>query len=114
MIGTKIRQLRLDNKIKQISIAKYLEITQPAYSRLESNENTLNAKQILKLAKYYNVTSDYILGIESTKNENYISKKFNKLSDDNKVIISTMMDSLIVTQDMGKSFNSPNKKSNVG
>ena len=57
----RIRELREDNDIKQKDIAKYLNISQNGYSQYETGTNEIPAKIIVKLAKYYNVSTDYIL-----------------------------------------------------
>lgn len=114
MTGDKLKELRKENNIKQITVAKYLEISQPAYSKFENNESVLNAIQIIKICKFYNITSDSLLGVKYGEEKSYIEREFNKLTVENKAIISTMINSLIQTQDVGKSSYSQNKKSNAG
>ena len=62
-----MRELREDNDIKQIDIAKYLETTQQVYSRYENGTNEIPVRHIIALAKFYNVSCDYILGESDIK-----------------------------------------------
>lgn len=57
----KIRDLREDNDKKQEEIAKYLNITQRAYSQYELDQRKIPIEIILKLSEFYDVTTDYIL-----------------------------------------------------
>lgn len=59
-----IRDLREDNDLTQTDIANYLQTTQQMYSRYEKGLNELPIRHLIALCKFYNVTSDYILGLE--------------------------------------------------
>ena len=59
----RIRELREDNDKKQIEIAKLLGIQQNSYSQIESGKNTIQIEHLIKLANYYNTSTDYILGL---------------------------------------------------
>lgn len=60
-----IRELREDNDKTQKEIADYLGTTQQVYSRYEKGENEMPIRHIISLCKYYNASSDYILGLTS-------------------------------------------------
>lgn len=64
----RIRELREDNDLTQKDIAKILGTTQQVYSRYEKGENEIPIRHIISLAKYYNVTTDYILCVSDKKN----------------------------------------------
>lgn len=59
-----IRDLREDNDLSQREVAEYLQTTQQVYSRYETGLNELPIRHLIALCKFYNVTSDYILGLE--------------------------------------------------
>lgn len=63
-----IRELREDNDLHQADIAKLLQTTQQVYSRYEKGLNEMPIRHIITLAKFYNVSCDYILG-ETDKKE---------------------------------------------
>ena len=63
----RIRELREDNDLKQADIANILGTTQQVYSRYENGTNEMPIRHLITLAKYYNIRSDYILGISDKK-----------------------------------------------
>lgn len=56
--------LREDNDIEQKELAELLGITQSAYSKYEKRRCKMSIEDLIKLCKYYNVSSDYVLGLE--------------------------------------------------
>lgn len=58
----KIKDLREDNDLSQKEIAKILNISQVAYSYYEIGKRNIPLDLLIKLADYYNVTLDYIVG----------------------------------------------------
>ncbi len=57
----RIRELREDKDLYQKDIAKILNISQQQYARYESEENQLSYDGLIKLAKFYNTSIDYLL-----------------------------------------------------
>ena len=57
----RLKELREDADIKQQTIANYLHIKQNTYSQYENGQRQLPTDVLIKLAKYYNVSTDYIL-----------------------------------------------------
>jgi len=57
-----IRDLREDNDLTQQYIAELLGTSQTMYARYERGANELPIRHLLKLADFYDVTTDYILG----------------------------------------------------
>lgn len=58
-----LRELREDNDLTQQEIADVLGTTQQVYSRYEKGINEMPIRHIITLCKYYNVSSDYVLGL---------------------------------------------------
>lgn len=58
----RIRDLREDNDLTQTEVAKILNTNQKVYSRYETAENEMPIRHLVALCKFYNVSSDYILG----------------------------------------------------
>ena len=67
----RIKDLREDKDLKQIDIAKILETTQKQYSRWETGQYPIPFEIVIKLAKYYNVSIDYIAGLTNIKNKTW-------------------------------------------
>ncbi len=63
----RIRDLREDNDKTQTDIANYLQMKQPQYCRYENGLRDIPSDILIKLAKYYKVSTDYILGISDKK-----------------------------------------------
>lgn len=62
MYFQRLRDLREDKDMKQIEIADMLGIQQTVYSRYERGFQNIPIEHLLKLADFYNVSTDYILG----------------------------------------------------
>ena len=60
----RIFQLRKEFKLSQADLAKNIGVTQKAIDFWEKSINEPKATYIIKLAKFFNVTCDYILGVE--------------------------------------------------
>ena len=65
----RIRELREDNDFNQTEIAEILNVGQKTYSDYELGKTRIPIDSIIKLAKYYNVSLDYICGVSNIKNE---------------------------------------------
>ncbi len=63
----RLKDLREDSDIKQKEIAEYLHIKQNTYSQYENGQRQLPIDILIMLAKYYDVSTDYILGITDIK-----------------------------------------------
>lgn len=61
MIYKRIRDLREDKDLTQTDIAKYLHISQRAYSRYENDERSIPIEVLAKLADFYNTSIDYLV-----------------------------------------------------
>lgn len=61
-MSKRLRDLRENNVFTQKQIAEYLYVKQSAYSRYERNSRNIPIEYLFKLADYYNVSVDYILG----------------------------------------------------
>lgn len=66
-MSQRLKELREHNNISQNEIAKILNIKQQQYSRYEKDLNKISLKYLILLAKYYNTSTDYILGITNEK-----------------------------------------------
>ena len=60
-----IKDLREDNDIKQKTVAEYLGVSQQTYSNYENGHREIPIWVVLKLSRYYKVSTDYLLGADS-------------------------------------------------
>lgn len=65
----RMRNLREDNDMTQKEIATVLGTSQTMYARYERGANELPIRHLVRLAEYYNVTTDYLLGLTKEKGE---------------------------------------------
>lgn len=63
----RIRDLREDNDKTQQEIASYLGTSQTMYARYERGANEMPIRHLIALCRLYNVSADYILGMEKQK-----------------------------------------------
>ena len=61
----RIRDLREDRDKTQQEIADVLGTSQTMYARYERGANALPIHHLITLCKYYQVSSDYFLGLEN-------------------------------------------------
>ena len=65
----RIREIREDNLLTQQKVADLLNIGQRTYADYESGKTRIPIDNIMKLAKFYNVSMDYITGASNIKTE---------------------------------------------
>ncbi len=58
----RIRDLREDKDLNQTAVAKMLGMSQTGYSKYETGENDVPTAILIKLANFYGVSIDYLLG----------------------------------------------------
>ena len=63
----RIRELREDHDLTQSDIAKILNMSQTGYSKYEVGSHDIPTKILISLAKFYNVSTDYILELSDKK-----------------------------------------------
>lgn len=61
----RIRDMREDSDKKQEELAIVLGITRQQYHLYESGKREIPVHHLIKLAKFYNVSVDYLLGLIS-------------------------------------------------
>lgn len=62
MEGQRLKELRLKNKLTQEELGKMLNLTNVSISGYENGDRTPDIENLSKLADYFNVTTDYLLG----------------------------------------------------
>ena len=58
----RIRDLREDHDLTQSKVAAMLGMSQTGYSKYETGENDIPTGILIKLAKFYDTSIDYLLG----------------------------------------------------
>ena len=71
----RLKDLREDHDMYQKEVAKLLGISQQYYSEYEKGKRTIPVQHLITLAKHYNTSIDYIVGL--TDEINSKKKKVN-------------------------------------
>ena len=64
----RIKDLREDHDMYQKDVAKLLGITQQYYSEYEKGKRTIPIQHLITLAKFYETSIDYIVGLTDENN----------------------------------------------
>lgn len=62
ILAQRLIELRTENGISQATLAKACKISQSCIAMLEKEKNEASASTVQKIAEYFNVTTDYLLG----------------------------------------------------
>ena len=73
-LGSKIKNIRYNNNISQVEMAKMLEINRNYLSRIETNKSLPTAEVLTKLAERFNISIDSLLGINLDGKDGEIAK----------------------------------------
>ena len=67
-LGDRIRLLRESKRLKQFELSKELNVTKQMMSFYENDKRQPDLNMIVKIALYFNVSTDYLLGITKRMN----------------------------------------------
>ena len=67
MYFKRMYDLRVDNDMTQQQVADYLVCNRLVYARYERGQREIPVSMLIKLAKLYNTSTDYILGLVDCK-----------------------------------------------
>lgn len=90
----RLRDLRRENNLTSRDLAKLLNVSQPTITRWENGLQEPSKKNVKKLASYFNVSSDYLLGLTDER-EPY--KKPMKFEETLKILENTKRNDDIFT-----------------
>ena len=114
MKGYRLKQLREDMKLKQDELADALSISPSAVGMYERDERDPNDELTLKIANFFNVSTDYLLGnsdikrpitLNLTENDIKFIQNIKKLDETNKMIIRNTIDALFDKQEKNEKEN---------
>ena len=64
IIGERIKELRKEKGVSQLTLAKAVGVDKRAIIFWEQQVNEPKASYIVNLAKFFNVSTDYLLGLD--------------------------------------------------
>ena len=66
-LSTRIAQLRKESGLSQSQLGLKFGLSQDAISNMERGRRTTTTEKIIEIAKYFNVTTDYLLGLSDER-----------------------------------------------
>lgn len=75
ILGSRLQELRVSRRLSQKVVSHEIGTTQQNLSRYEKNVYLLPIDLLIKLSNYFNVSTDYILGLSDTKRGNQSSNQ---------------------------------------
>jgi len=64
MLGQKIKELRKEKGLTQAELARCLNVTRSAVALWETDNTDPDIKNIIEIAKFFNITLDELFGLE--------------------------------------------------
>lgn len=73
-VADRLKVVREDRNKTKEQVANYLEIQLRAYQRYEAGERVPDLEKLKSLAKYFNCTLDYLVGMDIPQDKKYIDR----------------------------------------
>ena len=67
IFGERVRELRLSKKLKQSELGEVVSLSFQAINSIERGRRNTTFENLVKLAKYFDVSTDYLLGVSDVK-----------------------------------------------
>ena len=95
-IAKRLKKLREQANLGQDEMARLLGIKRPAYSKIERGINNILTEHVIKIARHFNVTTDWLLtGIEGApvnEQDAFDYSKFGKYKSTAKLMFTEMIE----------------------
>lgn len=73
----RIKMLRKSRRMNQEALAGFVGVSQQTISKIERNVSAISIDLLIQLADFFNVTTDYILGLSNEKRNLQCANKMN-------------------------------------
>ena len=74
----RLKVIRRMRGYTQNEVARVIDVTQRTYSKYETGELSIKISQLDLLSKFYKVSVDYLLGLNSNSSNKLMGKKYNE------------------------------------
>lgn len=81
-MASRIKEVRESRHVIQEIVANEIGVTQQAFSKYERDITNIKVDVLIKLAEYFNVTTDYLLGLSDVKRDLQRQVEMNKDLDE--------------------------------
>ena len=105
----RIKQLRNEKNINQDVLAKLLGLEIAGISKLETSRVPLKDEYIVKLAEYFGVSTDYLLGKSDIRNPEDYKYAYNRPKEAEGLSDEEVNDALRFYKEMKKKIEGENK-----
>lgn len=69
MFKERLKEIRTENNVKQVELANFLGVRNTTVSAWETGDNEPDLTTVVKIARYFHVTTDYLLGMDDLQND---------------------------------------------
>lgn len=87
----RLRQLRKEKGLKQHELAKFLDMSPTGYNKYETGAVEPGIQTLLKLAQFFNVSVDYLIGYTDDRNNTEVFDMYKKLDEFDKILFSNLL-----------------------
>ncbi len=67
MLNERIKELRTERNITQVTLAKELSVSKQSVSNWENDNIQPSIDMLIKIAEFFSVSTDYLLGLDNKK-----------------------------------------------
>lgn len=92
MIAKRIKLLRIENKLTQDKVSKKVDVNRITYAGYENERSQPNAVILVRLAKFYDVSLDYLCGISNKPHGNYAEEEEKKETTEKELLKKEIAD----------------------
>lgn len=91
MFENRLRELRKTNKLTQKELGEIFNVDQTTISKLETGQQTFTSQLLTTAANYFSVTTDYLLGNDTSPENKKIPKDLKKILDEEEITLNGRM-----------------------
>ena len=64
VFGLKLKEVRTEKRLTQLQLAQILNVSKTTICQWETSKQEPSLEDVVSIAKYFDVTADYLLGLE--------------------------------------------------
>ena len=103
VFSERLKELREEKKLNQRELADALEAEPSKYNKWESGKNRPDFETVYKIAKFFNTTSDYLLGLSDLKHIKIVEE--DDLGEFLKIIFKISKSKAVKSIDLHENFH---------
>lgn len=69
MFKDRLKEIRTENNVKQVELANFLGVRNTTVSAWETGDNEPDLTTVVRIARFFNVTTDYLLDADELQND---------------------------------------------